>query len=138
MIHSRLAESRDVSDIERLVDQLLLIGAQEWAGDIAGARTTAQQMLRPLETLCQQAPGNPNLAVWLSIIHVVLGEKDEGIKEAERAITLLPSAKDAVDGPIYEENLAFVEVLVGTKTTRFQRCSVSWRFHIITALHRRS
>ena len=115
VIHSRLAESRDVSDIERLVDQLLLIGAQEWAGDIAGARTTAQQMLRPLETLCQQAPGNPNLAVWLSIIHVVLGEKDAAIKEAERAITLLPSAKDAVDGPIYEENLAFVEVLVGDK-----------------------
>ena len=121
LIHSRLAESRDVSDIERLVDQLLLIGAQEWAGDIAGARTTAQQMLRPLETLCQQAPGNPNFAVWLSIIHVVLGEKDAAIKEAERAITLLPSAKDAVDGPIYEENLAFVEGLVGEKDRAIPR-----------------
>ena len=45
----------------------------------------------------------------------VLGEKDAAIKEAERAITLLPSAKDAVEGPTFEEQLAFVEALVGDK-----------------------
>jgi hypothetical protein len=45
----------------------------------------------------------------------VLGQKDAAIKEAERAVTLLPSGEDAVDGPRVEENLAFVEVLVGDK-----------------------
>jgi hypothetical protein len=45
----------------------------------------------------------------------VLGQKDAAIKEAERAITLLPSGKDAVVGPRAEENLALVEVLVGDK-----------------------
>ena len=121
LIHSRLTESRDLSDIERLFDQLFLVVAQECAGDIAGARATAQQMLPPIETLCQKAPDNPNFAAALSLIHAVLGEKDAAIKEAERAITLLPSAKDAVDGPTYEENLAFVEALVGDKNRAISR-----------------
>ena len=45
----------------------------------------------------------------------MLGEKDAAIKEAERAVLLLPSAKDAVDGPVYEEHLAFIEGVVGEK-----------------------
>ena len=121
LIHSRLTEYRDLSDIERLFDQFFLVLAQENAGDIAGARATAQQMLRPLETLCQKDPDNPHVAQALSIIHAVLGQKDAAIKEAERAITLRPTVKDAVDGPRNEENLAFVEVLVGDKNRAIAR-----------------
>ena len=121
LIHSRLTEYRDLSDIERFFNPFFLVLAQEYAGDIAGARATAQQMLRPLETLCQKDPDNPNFAQVLSLIHAVLGQKDAAIKEAERAITLLPSGKDAVDGPTYEENLASVEVLVGDKNRAIPR-----------------
>jgi TolB-like protein/class 3 adenylate cyclase/Flp pilus assembly protein TadD len=121
LIHGRLTEYRDVSDIERLFNPFFLVLAQESAGDIAGARATAQQMLRPLETLSQKDPDNPNFAQVLSIVHAVLGQKDAAIKEAERAITLLPSGKDAVDGPRGEENLAFVEVLVGDKNGAISR-----------------
>src|SRR5207253_3345888 len=49
LIHGRLTESRNVSDIERLFNPFFLVLAQENAGDIDGARATAQQMLRPLE-----------------------------------------------------------------------------------------
>ncbi|HXL79997.1 MAG TPA: hypothetical protein VN951_03895, partial [Pyrinomonadaceae bacterium] len=115
LIHSRLTEYRDVSDIERFFNPFFLVLAQESAGDIVGARATAQQMLRPLEPLSQKDPDNQNFAQALSLIYAVLGQKDAAIKEAERAITLLPSGKDAVDGPRAEENLAFVEVLVGDK-----------------------
>jgi len=121
LIHSRLTEYRDVSDIERFFNPFFLVLAQEYAGDIVGARATAQQMLRPLETLSQKDPDNPNFAQALSLIHAVLGEKDAAIKEAERAITLLPSGKDAVDGPKGEENLASVEVLVGDKDSAIPR-----------------
>jgi hypothetical protein len=57
----------------------------------------------------------------LSVIHAVLGQKDAAIKEAERAITLLPRGKDAVDGPRHEQNLAYVEVLVGDKNRAIPR-----------------
>ena len=121
LIHSRLTEYRDVSDIERFFNPFFLVLAQENAGDIVGARATAQQMLRPLEPLSEKDPDNPNFAQALSLIHAVLGQKDAAIKEAERAITLLPSGKDAVDGPRAEENLAFVEVLVGDKNRAIPR-----------------
>jgi TolB-like protein/class 3 adenylate cyclase/cytochrome c-type biogenesis protein CcmH/NrfG len=121
LIHNRLTEFRDLSDIERFFNPFFLVLAQENAGDIVGARATAQQMLRPLEPLSQKDPDNPNFAQALSLILAVLGQKDAAIKEAERAITLLPSAKDAVDGPRVEENLAFVEVLVGDKNGAIPR-----------------
>jgi serine/threonine-protein kinase len=121
LIHSRLTEYGDLSDVERLFDQFLLVLAQENAGDIAGARATAQQVLGPLETLCQRDPDNANFAQVLSIIHAVLGQKDAAIKEAERAIALRPTVKDAVAGPTNEENLAFVEVLVGDKNRAIPR-----------------
>jgi len=116
LIQSRLTESRDLSDIEKLFNPFFLVFAQECAGDIAGARATAQQLLPSLETLVKKDPDNPNFAAALSLIHAVLGEKDAATKEAERAITLLPSAKDAVDGPGFEENLASVEAMVGDKS----------------------
>src|SRR6266480_554767 len=121
LIHSRLTEYHDVSDIERFFNPFFLVLAQENAGDIVGARATAQQMLRPLEPLSEKDPDNPNFAQALSLIHAVLGQKDAAIKEAERAITLLPSGKDAVDGPRAEENLAFVEVLIGEKNRAIPR-----------------
>jgi tetratricopeptide (TPR) repeat protein len=114
LIHNRLTEYRDVF-VERFYDPYFLALAQKYAGDIVGARATAQQMLGPLETLCQKDPDNENFAEVLSLTHAVLGQKDAATKEAERAITLLPSGKDAVEGPRVEENLAFVEVLVGDK-----------------------
>jgi TolB-like protein len=121
LIHGRLTEYRDLSDIERFFNPFFLVLAQEYAGDTGGARATAQQMLRPLETLSQKDPDNPNFAQVLSIIHAVLGQKDAAIKEAERAMTLLPTVKDAVDGPRAEENLAYVEVLVGDKDRAIPR-----------------
>ncbi len=121
LIHSRLTESRDLSDIERLFNQFFLVLAKEYAGDTVGARATAQQVLGPLETFGQKAPDNPICAQLLSIIRAVLGQKDAAIKEAERAITLRPTVKDAVAGPTYEQNLAYVEVLVGDKNGAIPR-----------------
>jgi TolB-like protein/Flp pilus assembly protein TadD len=121
LIHNRLTEFRDLSDIERLGNPFFLVLAQEYAGDIVGARATAQQMVGPLETLRQKDPDNPIFAQVLSLMHAVLGQRDAAINEAERAITLLPTGKDAVDGPRMEENLAFVEVLIGDKNRAIPR-----------------
>jgi len=121
LIHNRLTEFSDLTDIERLGNPFFLVLAQQYAGDIVGARATAQQMLGSLEALHQKDPDNPNFALALSITRAVLGQKDAAIKQAERSIALLPSEKDAVDGPKKEENLAFVEVLVGDKSRAIPR-----------------
>jgi serine/threonine-protein kinase len=42
-----------------------------------------------------------------------MAEKDLAIKLAERAIVLLPRAKDSVSGPSFEETLAVIQTMVG-------------------------
>jgi TolB-like protein/cytochrome c-type biogenesis protein CcmH/NrfG len=114
LIHSRLA-SPDLPEFERLFAPLFVVLAQRYAGDMAAARASAQPMLGMLETVGKTAPDNPYIALALSEIHAALGEKEAAIKEAERATTLLPSAKDAVEGPTYEEHLASIEARFGDK-----------------------
>ena len=121
LIHNRLTEFRDLSEFERLLNPFFRLLAQEYAGDIVGARATAEQMLGSLETLCQKDPDNSNFAEALSVTRAVLGQKDAAIKEAERAMTLLPSEKDAVQGPKVEEILALVEVILGDKNRAIPR-----------------
>jgi TolB-like protein/Tfp pilus assembly protein PilF len=121
LIHDRLNEFRDLPEIERLFNPFFLALAQKYAGDIVEARASAQQILGSLETLCQNDPDNPNFAQVLSVTRAVLGQKDAAIKEAERAVALLPTGKDAVAGPKAEETLAFVEVLVGDKNRAIPR-----------------
>src|SRR5204862_1159577 len=81
LFHSRLTEYRDLSDFERLFNPFFLVQAKEYAGDTGGARATAQQVLGPLDTLCQKDPDNPNFAQVLSIVRAVLGQKDAAIKK---------------------------------------------------------
>jgi TolB-like protein/Tfp pilus assembly protein PilF len=120
LIHSRLT-SRDLPEFERLFEPLFLVIAQKYAGDVSGARAIAQPMLSPLETVGKKAPDNPFFALGLSEIHAALGEKDAAIKEAERATMLLPSGKDAVDGPSYEEHLAAIEAEFDDKNRAIPR-----------------
>jgi hypothetical protein len=47
------------------------------------------------------------------VAYAMLDEKDSALKEAERAITLVPSSKDRLSGPAFEENLALVEMIIG-------------------------
>ena len=42
-----------------------------------------------------------------------MGEKDSALKLADRAIVLLPRAKDAMGGPGFEENLALIQTIFG-------------------------
>jgi TolB-like protein/predicted Zn-dependent protease len=99
------------SDDEKAFDQLAFALVQRLAGDTAGAKITAERARNTLEQLCRDQPDDANLAGMLSQANAALGEKDSALKEAERAIMLLPSAKNAVDGPAMEENLAVIQTM---------------------------
>src|SRR5207237_8002472 len=68
-IHTLLTESSDLPAIERLFDQASLCVAQRCAGDVAGARATAQQMLPSIEYVSQKARHSSALAPRLSVLH---------------------------------------------------------------------
>ena len=64
---------------------------QRLAGDTAGAKLTAEQARNTLEQLYRDQPDNAVFARLLSLAYAAMGEKDSALKEAERAIALLPS-----------------------------------------------
>jgi serine/threonine protein kinase/Flp pilus assembly protein TadD len=86
---------------------------QRLAGDTADAKVTAEQARNTFEQLCRDQPDNALFAADLSRAYAAMGQKDSALKAAERAIMLLPRGKDAVAGPVYEENLAFIQTIVG-------------------------
>jgi serine/threonine protein kinase/Tfp pilus assembly protein PilF len=134
----RLLQARQAQfhfDSEYLKDdnQVLLALTQRLAGDTAGAKVTAEQARNALEHLYRDQPGNAFIPANLSQAYAVMGEKDSALKEAERAITLLPRGKDAVSGPYLEESLALVETMFGensraisTLTELLQTAYNSW------------
>jgi tetratricopeptide (TPR) repeat protein len=92
---------------------LHLAFAQRSVGDMAGAKLTAEQARNTLEPLCKEQPDIPDLEVELALADAVLGERDSALKEAERAIMLVPNAKDTVHRPGYQEILALIQMLLG-------------------------
>jgi predicted Zn-dependent protease len=91
----------------------MLAWTQRLASDTPGAKATAEQAVNTIEQLCKNQPDNSDLAGQLSLGYAALGEKDSAVTEIQRAITLLPSAKDAVDGPTREEGVALIQMTFG-------------------------
>jgi TolB-like protein/cytochrome c-type biogenesis protein CcmH/NrfG/predicted Ser/Thr protein kinase len=113
LLQSRLAQLHYASDYDKSWDQVTLALTQRLAGDTAGAKLIAEQARDMLEHLYRDQPDNPFPAALLSQAYAVTGGKDSALKAAERAIILLPRAKDAMAEPAFEENLALVQTICG-------------------------
>jgi serine/threonine protein kinase/Tfp pilus assembly protein PilF len=113
LLQARLAQFHFASEIQKGFVQLSLAFTQRLAGDSVGAKVTAEQARNTLEPFFKNQPDNANLAASLAVANAMVGEKNSALKAAERAIVLLPSAKDRVDGPALEENLAVIQTMFG-------------------------
>jgi TolB-like protein/class 3 adenylate cyclase/Tfp pilus assembly protein PilF len=117
LMQARQTQFHFGSELEKADNQALLASAQRLAGDIAGAKTTAEQARNTLEPLCKNQPNNFVFAQMLSFANAVLGDKDSAFREAERAIALLPSDKDRVYGPANEELVAYLQTTFSEHTS---------------------
>jgi TolB-like protein/tRNA A-37 threonylcarbamoyl transferase component Bud32/Tfp pilus assembly protein PilF len=117
LLQARLAQFRYAPEDDKAFDQLDLAVTQRRAGDMAGAKVTAEQARNTIEQLYRDQPKdnwfNALIAAYLSQAYAAIGEKDLALKGAERAVMLFPRAKDAVSGPTFEENLAFIQTIFG-------------------------
>jgi TolB-like protein/cytochrome c-type biogenesis protein CcmH/NrfG len=113
LLQVRQAQFRFDSEIDKALDQVLLALAQRLAGDTTGSKATAEQARNTVTPLCKDQPENAFFANLLSLAIALFGEKDSAINEAEHAIMLLPSTKDPVYGPGFEENLALIQTIFG-------------------------
>jgi TolB-like protein/Tfp pilus assembly protein PilF len=113
LLQARQAQFHFASEIEKGINQVLLALLQHLAGDAASAKATAEEARNTLEPLHKDQQDNALFAANLSLNYAVLGNKELALKEAERAVTLLPSAKDQWTGPALEENLALIQTIFG-------------------------
>jgi tetratricopeptide (TPR) repeat protein len=112
-VQARQARLQVTAGIDKGIKQVGVALAQRLTGDHAQAKATAEQALNTLEPLRKDQPDNAFISAALAVAYAALDEKDSAISEAERAITLVPSSKDRVSGPGFEENLALIETMIG-------------------------
>ena len=67
-------------------------------GDLAAARTRLADFPADLRARVRREPTNPIAHYNLAKAEALLGNRDEAVKLAEKAMALLPESRDAVDG----------------------------------------
>ena len=92
---------------------MVLALTQHLAGDTAGAKVTAEQARKTLERFYRDQPDSIPVTATLSQAYAAMGEKDSALKAAERAVMLVPRAKDPQGVPGLEENLAVIQTIFG-------------------------
>jgi TolB-like protein/Tfp pilus assembly protein PilF len=117
LVQARQAELNVVSGIDKGSKQVGLALAERAAGDTAHAKAAAEQARNTLEAIKKEQSDNAFVAAALAVAYAILDEKDSALKEGGRAITLVPSSKDRLSGPGFEENLALVEMIIGENSS---------------------
>ena len=112
-VEPRQARLHSASGIDKAMKQNGLALIHRVAGDTAQAKAFAEQARNTLEPLSKDQPDNAFVAAALAVAYAILDEKSQALNEAQRAITLVPSSKDRLSGPGFEENLALVEMIIG-------------------------
>jgi TolB-like protein/Tfp pilus assembly protein PilF len=113
LLQARQTQFHFASETDKALNQLILAWTQRFVSDTAGAQATAEQARNTLVQLSKNEPNNADLAGLLALANAVLREKTSALNEIQRAIMLLPSAKDRVHGPAREEVLALIQVTFG-------------------------
>jgi tetratricopeptide (TPR) repeat protein len=82
-------------------------------GDSAAAQPRARAAERLLAVQAKATPDDAETYSRLALVHAYLGRREEAFREAEKAISLLPIAKDALNGARLVYRLACVQSRVG-------------------------
>ena len=99
--------------MDKGIKQVGLALIQRLAGDTTSAKAVAEEALNTLEPIRKEQPDNAFVAAALAVAYAMLNQKESALNEAHHAMTLVPSSKDRLSGPGFEENLALVEMIIG-------------------------
>jgi len=88
---------------------------QRLSGDSTAAKASYSEARAELEETLKGQPKNTEIITTLAIIHAGLGEQEAATKYAERAVSLVPISKDALNGSAYEEIRARIAARFGDR-----------------------
>jgi TolB-like protein/tRNA A-37 threonylcarbamoyl transferase component Bud32 len=92
-------------------------------GDQTAARAAFTSARKELEQIMLGQSDYAAALCALGMVDAALGNKDDAIREGERAVALMPITKSAVEGPLLIRNLAIIYAWVGEKDRAIERLS---------------
>ena len=84
-------------------------------GDTARAQSALQRAREHASERASKQHDDAKSLVGLALVDAYLGQRDDAIREGERAAALLPLAKDAFEGPLVQIYLATIYAQLGEK-----------------------
>jgi TolB-like protein/tRNA A-37 threonylcarbamoyl transferase component Bud32 len=92
-------------------------------GDQSAAHTEFTNARKDLERSVGSQPNYAQGLCALGVVDAALGNKEDAIREGERAVALMPVSKSAVDGPALMRYLAIIYAWTGEKDRAIERLS---------------
>jgi TolB-like protein/Flp pilus assembly protein TadD len=92
---------------------LLLAETYRFLGDVSRARPLFHMACDWLERERGRVPDDPRVLSALGLAYAGLGRKEDAIREARRAVDLMPATRDAMRAPARVHDLARVYTMVG-------------------------
>jgi TolB-like protein len=88
-----------------------------------GANPSFAETREQLNQTVQKSSRNAPLLSQLAVVDALLDNKDTAIAEAEKAVEMLPTSEDAMEGPCLELNLAVVYAWANELDLAFEKLS---------------
>ncbi|HMH04498.1 MAG TPA: protein kinase [Candidatus Udaeobacter sp.] len=92
-------------------------------GDQSAAHAEFTNARKDLERSVGSQPNYAQGLCALGVVDAALGNKEDAIREGERAVALMPVSKSAVDGPALMRYLAIIYAWTGEKDRAIERLS---------------
>jgi serine/threonine protein kinase/tetratricopeptide (TPR) repeat protein len=90
-------------------------------GDQSAARAAFASARRELEQIVRDQPDYAAALCAIGVVDAALGNKEDAIREGERAIELVPVSKNAIDGARMIQYLAVIHAWTGDKDSAIER-----------------
>jgi hypothetical protein len=123
--------ARDSAVVRRLTPDMFhgdtsqyLLWNADWArrhGEAARGQAYADSARTMLERRVKADAGEPGPRMLLALSYAQLGRRADALREGHRAVEMLPVSRDAIDGAEMQEDMAYVETLVGDADAAIDR-----------------
>jgi TolB-like protein len=90
-------------------------------GDGPAARAAFTNARKELEHVVRDQPDYAPALCALGVVDAALGNKEDAVREGQRAVELLPVSKSAIEGPLLIEYLAVIYAWTGDKDRAIER-----------------